>query len=77
MVEIGNPNSVTDAGVGALATRSAVLGAAMNIKINSKGITDKEFVAAILKEVQELEQKTLLMEKEILEIVNRKIEGNA
>jgi glutamate formiminotransferase / formiminotetrahydrofolate cyclodeaminase len=76
MVEIGNPNSVTDAGVGALAARSAVLGAAMNIKINSKGVTDKEFVAAILKEVQELEQKTLQQEKEILDIVNGKIEGS-
>lgn len=76
MVEIGNPNSVTDAGVGALAVRSAVLGAAMNIKINSKGVTDKEFVAAMLKEVQELEQKAIQQEKDILKIVNRKIEGN-
>jgi glutamate formiminotransferase/formiminotetrahydrofolate cyclodeaminase len=75
MVEIGNPNSVTDAGVGALAIRSAVLGAAMNIKINSKGLTDKEYVATILKEVQELEQKTIQQEKEILDLVNRMIEG--
>jgi len=59
-----------------LAVRSAVLGAAMNIKINSKGVTDKEYVSDILKEVQELELKAIQQEKEILEMVNGKIEGN-
>lgn len=35
MAEIGNPNSVTDAGVGALAARSGVIGAFLNVKINA------------------------------------------
>ena len=43
MVEIGNPNSITDAGVGVLCARTAVLGAAMNVRINASGIKDKTF----------------------------------
>jgi formiminotetrahydrofolate cyclodeaminase len=43
MIEIGNPNSVTDAGVGALAIRTAVLGACYNVRVNAGGITDKAF----------------------------------
>lgn len=73
MAEKGNPNSVTDAGVGALAARSAVLGAGLNIKINAGGLKDKEFVSNIMKEVTELEQKTIRQEKDILDIVNGKI----
>ncbi len=73
MAENGNPNSVSDAGVGALAARSAVLGAALNVKINAGSLTDKEFVIQMLEQVNELEQKAIEREKEILEIVNRKI----
>jgi glutamate formiminotransferase/formiminotetrahydrofolate cyclodeaminase len=40
MAEIGNPNSVTDAGVAALCARTAVLGAFMNVKINASGYKD-------------------------------------
>ena len=42
MAEIGNPNSVSDAAVGALAARSAVLGACLNVKINAAGVKDRE-----------------------------------
>ena len=48
MAENGNPNSVSDAGVGALAARSAVLGAALNVKINAGSLTYKEFVVQML-----------------------------
>jgi glutamate formiminotransferase/formiminotetrahydrofolate cyclodeaminase len=41
MAEIGNPNSVSDAGVGALAARSAVMGAYLNVKINAEGLDKK------------------------------------
>jgi glutamate formiminotransferase/formiminotetrahydrofolate cyclodeaminase len=41
MVEIGNPNSVTDAGVGALCARTAVIGAFMNVRINAAGLMTK------------------------------------
>jgi len=73
MAEIGNPNSVTDAGVGALAVRSAVLGAFLNVKINASTYNDKEFVEEILKEGRVIEAKTIQLEKEILEIVEKKI----
>jgi formiminotetrahydrofolate cyclodeaminase len=47
MAETGNPNSVTDAGVGALCARSAVIGAYLNVKINASGLSDKAFAADI------------------------------
>ena len=76
MAQTGNPNSVSDAGVGALAARSAVLGAGLNVRINAGGLTDKEFANQMLLKVSELEQKTIELEGQILEIVNRKIGGN-
>ena len=73
MAETGNPNSVTDAGVGGLALRSAVLGAGLNVKINASGLEDKKFVAEMLEKTEELERKAKQLEKEILEIVTNKI----
>jgi glutamate formiminotransferase/formiminotetrahydrofolate cyclodeaminase len=73
MAEIGNPNSVSDAGVGALATRSAVLGAYLNVKINCAGLSDKAYVAEIVARGAELERQALEKEREILAIVNGKI----
>jgi len=73
MAEIGNPNSVSDAGVGALAARSGVKGAFLNVKINAEGLEDKEFVENVLKEGAEIEAKTEAMEAEILQIVNKVI----
>ncbi|HLG02671.1 MAG TPA: cyclodeaminase/cyclohydrolase family protein, partial [Bacteroidia bacterium] len=73
MAEHGNPNSVSDAGVGALAARSAVLGAFLNVKINAAGLTDKSFADSILKKGAEIQDKAVRTEKEILEIVNSKI----
>ncbi|MBK6345177.1 MAG: glutamate formimidoyltransferase [Bacteroidales bacterium] len=75
MAETGNPNSVSDAGVGALAVRSAVMGAYLNVKINASGLDDKAFVDAVLKEGAEIEQKACELEKQILETVNKKISG--
>ncbi len=75
MAETGNPNSVSDAGVGALCVRSAVMGAYLNVKINASGLDDKEFVEKILAEGKEIEDKTIKEEKKILDIVNSKIEG--
>lgn len=73
MAEQGNPNSVSDAGVGALCARSAVMGAFMNVRINASGYDDKKFVTEIVAKGQDLEKKTLAMESEILTIVNGKI----
>ncbi len=73
MAEIGNPNSVSDAGVGALCARTAVMGAYLNVKINAGGLEDKTFVDEKLKTGAAIEQKTIAMEQEILKIVNEKI----
>ena len=75
MAETGNPNSVTDAGVGALCARSAVMGAHLNVKINAASLKDEAFKAEILKEAAEIEAAALKEEQEILEIVNRVILG--
>jgi glutamate formiminotransferase/formiminotetrahydrofolate cyclodeaminase len=73
MAETGNPNSVTDAGVGALAARSAVMGAFLNVKINASGLLDKAYVEKVLAEGNRLQESAMAMESEILSIVNSKI----
>jgi glutamate formiminotransferase/formiminotetrahydrofolate cyclodeaminase len=73
MAEKGNPNSVSDAGVGALCARSAVMGAGLNVKINAEGLLNKEFVKKVLDEAGEIEESAIRQEKEILDIVNKKI----
>jgi glutamate formiminotransferase/formiminotetrahydrofolate cyclodeaminase len=73
MAEIGNPNSVTDAGVGALCARSAVMGAYLNVKINASGLKDKAYVENILAKGAEIEAKAKQLESEIMDIVNAKI----
>ncbi|MDP4265160.1 MAG: glutamate formimidoyltransferase [Bacteroidota bacterium] len=73
MVETGNPNSVTDAGVGALCARSAVMGAFMNVRINATGYDDKKFVADVLTRGKEIQNNAMALETEILKVVNEKI----
>jgi len=73
MAEIGNPNSVSDAGVAALCVRSAVMGAFMNVRINAAGYDDKDYVNDIVAKGKEIEDKTVAMEAEILTVVNEKI----
>lgn len=73
MAEIGNPNSVSDAGVGALCACAAVRGAYLNVKINASSYKDKDFVNAILTKAQTIESQAISLEKEVLEIVNEKI----
>lgn len=73
MAEIGNPNSVSDAGVGALAARSAVMGAYLNVKINAAGLTDKKWAETIIADGAIIQERTQQLESEILLIVNGKI----
>lgn len=72
MAELGNPNSVSDAGVGALAARSAVLGAHLNVQINATSLKDKAFVEAALAKAQQMAESAMRLEAEIIEIVHRK-----
>jgi len=73
MAETGNPNSVTDAGVGALCARSAVMGAFLNVKINASGLKDKNFAQEIISKAEAIEQQAKILEEEILKVVNEKI----
>ena len=69
----GNPASVSDAGVGALAARSAVLGAQLNVKINAAGLADRETAERLCAEAMEIASKAVAAETEVLEIVNSKV----
>ena len=73
MATEGNPNSVSDAGVGALAARSAVMGACLNVKINAAGLKDREVADRLVKKAIEIQALAQQAEKEILEIVESKI----
>lgn len=74
MVDNGNPNSVTDAGVGALAARAAVLGAGLNVKINAAGLKNADKATQLLSEASEIAAKACEREKEIIEKVNKVID---
>lgn len=73
MAKTGNPNSVSDAGVGALAVTACIRGAFLNVKINAAGLEDKVFVEEVMEKAVTLEQRAMEREKEILEVVNGKI----
>jgi glutamate formiminotransferase / formiminotetrahydrofolate cyclodeaminase len=73
MAEIGNPNSVSDAGVGALCARTAVAGAFLNVKINAGGLSDKQLAANKIAEGKAIMDAAEQLEKEILGIVESKL----
>ena len=75
MVAEGNPNSVSDAGVGALAARAAVIGAGMNVKINAASLKDRAKAEALIAEAEEIIAKANAEEKEITEQVEKIIKG--
>ena len=76
MAEKGNPNSVTDAAVGALCARTAVIGAFMNVRINASGLSDKEFIQQIMNDGEQIQDKAIKLEQEIIAITNLKIAQN-
>lgn len=73
MTELGNPNSISDAGVAALCIRTAVMGAFLNVKINCKDLKDKKFVSSILKKGKVIVNNTKRIEAEILELVEKQL----
>ena len=73
MAEFGNPNSVSDAGVGALCARTAVQGAFLNVKINAAGYENKAYVEERLSKGNEILKQAIELEKNVLEIVEGKI----
>ena len=73
MAETGNPNSVSDAGVGALCARAGVKGAYLNVKINAMGIKNNEEVNAILEKAEKMNAASDVLEQEIMQIVEGKM----
>ena len=71
MAEIGNPASASDAGVGALCARSAVLGAYLNVRINVPGLTDEAAAAAYLERGRDLQEQADAAEAAILRTVDQ------
>lgn len=71
MVKEGNPNSVTDAGVGAICARSAVMGAFLNVKINAAGIEDKAFAEKQIEAGEKIQKVAMEREQSILAQVNQ------
>ena len=75
MAERGNPNSVTDAGVGALCARTAVLGAVMNVRVNAADLKDREKAEAMLARCAELEAEAERQEKAVRDRVSAVLAG--
>ena len=73
MAEKGNPSSVSDAGVGALCVRTAIEGAALNVRINCSGFDDKAFVADVLTKAEDMLNRAKVAEREIISMVEKLI----
>ena len=73
MVDTGNPNSITDAGVGALCVRAAVLGAALNVKVNAIDLKDKAYAEKVVAEANTAMAEATRLESEILAVVREKM----
>jgi len=73
MVNKGNPNSVTDAAVGALCARTAVLGACMNARINAASLKDKEYAEKVVSEVNAIEKQVDTTERRIRDAASAKM----
>ncbi len=73
MLKDGLQNSLSDAGVGILCARAAVIGAYFNVRINAKDIKDRNFAEEILAKAKNIYQKTLAVEKETIELIDSKM----
>jgi len=73
MIEKGNPNSVTDAGVGVLCAKAAVIGAYLNVRINAAGLEDKTFAEKIVAKAKGFVEKAITRETELLQRVEQVI----
>jgi glutamate formiminotransferase/formiminotetrahydrofolate cyclodeaminase len=73
MAEVGNPNSISDAGVAVLCIRTAVMGAFLNVRINCKDLNDDKFVSQILEKGRAIVEETNKIESEILSLVDNEL----
>ncbi len=75
MAEKGLESSASDAAVGAICARAAVMGAFLNVKINAGDLEDKAYVEKVFKKGSEIENAAIKKEKEILAMVEKKIKS--
>jgi len=73
MARDGNPNSLSDAGVGALCARSAVMGAYLNVRINAKDLKDAAAVEDFLTRGKAMQDQALELEREVLALVEERL----
>ncbi|MBL7942397.1 MAG: glutamate formimidoyltransferase [Flavobacteriales bacterium] len=73
MAQKGNPNSISDAGVGAMCARTAVLGATMNVRINAGGIKDKAFCETMIAAANDLESKAIQSEQAVIDFIRSRM----
>tara|TARA_B100001564_G_scaffold7221_1_gene6148 strand:+ start:68914 stop:70602 length:1689 start_codon:yes stop_codon:yes gene_type:complete len=73
MIEIGNPNAITDVGVAALCAKTAVVGAYLNLKINCQGLDDKHYANDILEKAENYVNDASIQESDILKIIKRRL----
>ena len=74
MVDNGNPNSITDAGVGSLCVMAAIEGAGMNVKVNGKDLTDRQRAIELQTEADDILSKARAAHDQIIQIVNEALE---
>lgn len=75
MVEKGNVNSISDAGVGGLCLKTAIYGAYLNVKINCAGFDDENFVASVTQQADQLLQEAIKKEQNIVKAVEKSIQA--
>jgi glutamate formiminotransferase/formiminotetrahydrofolate cyclodeaminase len=73
MAEHGLQNSLSDAGVGALCARTAVIGAYFNVRINAKDIKDTAYASDILARAKDVYKKAVQLEQDIVAFIDTKI----
>ena len=73
MADKGNPASISDVGVGALATRACIEGAAMNVRINLAGLKDEKLKSAFVEKVRKISADSEARFKEINCVVEKKL----
>jgi glutamate formiminotransferase/formiminotetrahydrofolate cyclodeaminase len=73
MAEKGNPASVSDVGVGALATRACIEGAALNVRINLQQLKDEKFKSALIEKLRKISAESDSQFKDITRIVENKL----
>jgi formiminotetrahydrofolate cyclodeaminase len=74
VVEKGNPNMISDAGVSSLMARTAAEGAYLNVRINLNSVEDQDFVATTRQKAEDLKQGALALADQIGKRVEEKLQ---